>query len=122
MLLNASVCVFGLTGDTAIAVDARRNQIFHQALLDGGVGALGIFPLEFEIRQFLLRLAHAGFGKLPEIRCPVWHPNDYLLVRSIGCTGQHQAGSHAGGRDQTCILHVVSPFALAGAKARCFFH
>ena len=104
ILLNASACVFGLRGDTAIGSGARRNQIFHQALLDGSVSALRIFPLKIEVRQLLLRFVHAGFGELPEIRCPIGHPNDDFLIRSLGRTGQHQAD----GGDHTRVLHVSS--------------
>ena len=77
--LIASVEVGGSTTDTEIAVDAGGDEVVHHAALDGGVGTLGIFELQIEVRQLLLRLGDSRFHDLPEVRRPVHDESDLGL-------------------------------------------
>jgi hypothetical protein len=84
---------FWIDGRNCNGRHASCNEIFHQALLDGRISALGIFPLKFNVRQFLLGLGHSCFSKLPEVRCAIWHPgNDLLLGRAGAVCNQHSDG------------------------------
>ena len=108
---SASVEVFGSTALTMMRVDAGRDQIVHQPLLDRGRGLLRILELQVVVRQLALRLLHAGLGQLPEVRRAVDDEGQRLLVlrRGAHADGQGESSGHA---NQINPLHQVPPFAL----------
>ena len=44
--------------------DAGGHEVVHHAALDGGVGALGIFEVQLEVRQLVLGLGDGRFGMI----------------------------------------------------------
>ena len=95
-------------------VDAGGDQVVHDALLDGGVGTLGIAEAERDVGQFALGLLHAGFGELPEVRRPVHDEGDLRLVLRDRRRAEHEACRAERGNNLH-VLHVVLPLTrLAG--------
>src|SRR5262249_48107724 len=63
--------------------------------------------------QFGLRLAHAGFRDLPEVRAAVYHEHQGLLVGGLGAAAerQHQPG-YRGEPREMMDLHAFPPVRL----------
>jgi hypothetical protein len=59
--------VLGIDGTDHDGGSTRRNEILHDALLNGGGRLFRIFELQVVVGQLALRLLDAGFGNLPEI-------------------------------------------------------
>jgi len=97
----------GVDGADHDAARARSDEIVHQAVLDGGRGLFGIFQLQGVVGQFALRLFHAGFRGLPEIRGAVDDEIQRLLVGSLG--GRTQAGRSQGRKDDMAddLSHTI---------------
>ncbi len=80
MRLSASVEDLRIDGADHDGGDAGGHEVVHQALLHGGGGLLGIFQLQVVVRQFVLRLLHAGLGELPEVGRAVDDEGELFLV------------------------------------------
>ncbi len=73
----------GIDGADHDAGRSPRYEVVHEAVLNGRRGLLWIFDLYRIVRQFGLRLLHAGFRQLPEVDGAVGNEAELLFLRGI---------------------------------------
>ncbi len=83
MRLNASIEVLGSTDEIMMASVPAATRSSIKRILQRGGALRRIFELQFVVGQFALRLLHAGFRQLPEIRSGIDHESQLLLVLGL---------------------------------------
>ena len=64
-------------------IGAGGDEVIHQGILQRRRALRRIFELKFVVRQFALRLLHAGFGQFPEIRSGIDDESQLLLLLGL---------------------------------------